>query len=107
MSNDNTDQNLISIKILDRNYQIKCPSDQAQALQEAATYVEEEMRKIRQTVNINSIERIAVVTALNICHELMQLRKQKNSYIDNMDQRIQDLQCRIENFLETDKELAV
>ena len=45
MSDNNTDQNLISIKILDRNYQIKCPSDQAQALQEAVTYVEEEMRK--------------------------------------------------------------
>ena len=107
MSDNNTDQNLISIKILDRNYQIKCPSDQAQALQEAATYVEEEMRKIRQTVNINNIERIAVVTALNICHELMQVRKQKNSYIDVMNQRIQDLQCRIENFLETNKKVAV
>lgn len=65
------------------------------------------MRKIRQTANINSMERIAVVTALNICHELMQLRKQKNNYIDVMNQRIQDLQRRIENFLETNAEIEV
>ena len=58
-------------------------------------------------MNINNIERIAVITALNICHELIQVRQQKNSYIDVMNQRIQDLQCRIENFLETNKEVVV
>ena len=107
MSNSAINQSLISVEILDRNYHIKCPSDQTQALQEAATYVEKEMRKMRQTANINSIEGIAVVTALNICHELMQLRKQKNNYIDVINQRIQDLQRRIENFLETNEEIAV
>ncbi|ACJ21112.1 cell division protein ZapA [Coxiella burnetii] len=107
MSDNNSEQSLISVKILDRSYHIKCPPDQTQALQEAAAYVEEEMRKIRQTANINSMERIAVVTALNICHELMQLHKQKNNYIDVMNQRIQDLQRRIENFLETNAEIEV
>ena len=107
MSNSATDQNLISVEILDRRYHIKCPPDQTQALQEAVAYVEEEMKKIRQTANINSMEGIAVVTALNICHELMQLRKQKDNYIDVINQRIQDLQHRIENFLETNEEITV
>lgn len=101
------EQNIISVKILDRSYKIKCPPEQAQALQKAANYVNEQIRKIRQTVNINSTEHITIVTALNICHELMQLRKQKNNYIDVMNQRIQNLQRRIENFLETNEEITV
>lgn len=107
MSNSAIEQNLVFIEILDRSYHIKCPSDQTQALQEAATYVEEEMKKMRQTTNIKSMESIAVVTALNICHELMQLRQQKNNYVDIINQRIQDLQRRIENFLETNEEITL
>lgn len=96
--NDN-ESHVTHIKILDRNYKIKCPSDQIQALQEAANYVDDHMRKMRQNTPINSTEHIAVVTALNICHELMQLRKQKTNYMDLMNQRIQDLQQRIEGHL--------
>lgn len=101
------EDNILSVTILDRSYKIKCPPDQAQELQQSAHYVDEQMRKIQQAGNINSTERVAIVTALNIYHELMQLQKQKNNYIDVMNQRIQDLQHRIENFLATSEEIAV
>lgn len=102
------EQNLISVKILDRSYKIKCPPEQVEALQEAANYVNAQMQKMRQTVvSVNGNERIAVVTALNICHEFIQLRKQRNNYIDVINQRVQDLQRRIENFMETNKEITV
>lgn len=105
MSDD--DNHVISVKILDRSYQIKCRPEQTQALQESAGYVDQQMRKFRQTSQTNNIERVAIVTALNVCHEFMQLRKQKNNYIDVMNQRIQDLQHRIENFLATTEEVEV
>lgn len=101
------EDNILAITILDRSYKIKCPPDQAQELQASAHYVDEQMRKIQKASNINSAERVAIVTALNICHELMQLQKQKNNYIDVMNQRIQDLQHRIENFLATNEEITV
>ncbi len=93
------DPQLVSVQILDRTYKIKCPPEQTQALQEAASYVNDQMRKMKQANQTSSTENAAIVTALNICHELMQLRKQKNNYIDVMNQRIQDLQHRIENVL--------
>lgn len=99
--------NTLSVTILGRSYKIKCPPNQAQELQESAHYVDEQMRKVQQASNINSTDRVAVVTALNICHELIQLKKQKNNYIEIMNQRIQDLQHRIENFLATSEEVAV
>jgi len=103
----NAEENILSITIMDRSYKIKCPPDQAQELQESAHYVNEQMKKIQRSTNINNTERVAIVTALNICHELMQLQKQKNNYIDVMNQRIQDLQRRIENFLATNEEVTV
>ncbi len=100
-------ENVISIKILDRTYKIKCPLEQAQALQEAAHLVDEQMQKMRQTGNMTSIDRLAVVVALNISHELMILKKQKNQYIDEMNERILDLQQRIQKVVNTDEEVVV
>lgn len=103
----NDGDNIISVTILDRSYKIKCPRDQAQALQESARMVDEQMRKLRQSSNLTSIDRIAVVTALNICHELMNLKRQKTSQIDTMDQRLKNLQARIQEFLALDEEVAL
>lgn len=89
--------NVIAIKILDRNYKVKCPPDEAASLQLAAQHVDKKMRELRQSSNVTSTDRVAVVTALNICHELLQLKQQKNHYIDAINQRIQNLQERIEN----------
>ncbi len=99
--------NLIAIKILDRTYKIKCTSSEAQALQDSARYVDEQMRKIRQTGMITNTDRVAVVTALNICHELLQIRRQQNQCIDMMKQRIQDLHDRVKNSLAVEEEVAV
>ena len=100
------DNHTISVQILDRHYQIKCPPHETSALQESAVYVHEQMKKAMQT-NPASTDRIAVLTALNLCHELMQLKRQKNHYIDFFSQRIRDLQHRIENFLTTTDEIVV
>lgn len=99
--------NIISIKILDRTYNIKCPTEEAHELQQAAQLLDERMREFRQSAGSSSTDRVAIVAALNFCHELMVLKKQKNSYIDGMNQRIKDLQDRIQNFLATEEEVAV
>ena len=103
----NDGENIISVNILDRSYKIKCPHEQAPALQESARFVDEQMRKLRQTSNITSVDRIAVVTALNICNELMMLKRQKATQIDTMDQRLKQLHSRIQNFLAQEEEVAL
>ena len=102
-----TEDHLIAVKILDRDYKVKCPADKTKALQESASYVDEQMRKLLQSTTVHSTDRVAIITALNICHEFMQLKKQKDNYIDIMNQRIQDLQRRVENFLASNEEIAV
>ncbi len=92
-------ENIIAIKILDRLYKIKCTPKEAIDLQEAAYHVDDQMRKIRQSGHITSTDRMAVVAALNIYNEFLQLKRQKNQCIDAMNQRIMDLQRRIEEKL--------
>ncbi len=101
----NDSENVLTINILDRSYKIKCPKEEASELQAAAQYVDEQMRKVQTSVT--STDRVAVITALNICHELMSLKKQKANYIDMMNQRLQNILGRIQNFLATEEEVIV
>lgn len=85
---------LITIKILDRIYKIKCPSEQASDLQQAAVYLDEQMRKLQSTKQASS-DRLAIVAALNVSNELLALKKQKSGYIDLLGDRIQKLHERV------------
>jgi len=100
-------ENIIAIKIMDRVYKIKCRPEEAHELEEAARYVDDQMRKARQNSNVNSTDRVAVITALNISHEMMILKKQKNNYISGMENRLQNLQNKIQNYLAAEEEVAV
>lgn len=100
-------ENVVTIKILDRMYKIKCNAKDAIDLQEAAHYVDEQMRKIRQTGHITSPDRMAIVVALNTYEELLQLKRQKNQCIDAMNQRIIELQRRIEEKLAEKDQIVV
>ena len=66
----------VSIRVLDREYQVHCPPDQEQALLGAARELDQRMRDVRRAGNVIGLERIAVMVALNLSHELAQTRSQ-------------------------------
>ena len=68
-----TDSNLsIKIRILDKDYQVNCRPDEQDALKASATLLSNKMEEIRSGSNIIGIERIAVMAALNLTHDLLQ-----------------------------------
>lgn len=91
--------NVVIIKLLGREYQVKCPPDRVAELQEAAHYLDAKMRESTETGKILNPDRFLMIAALNISHELLDLKKQKNSYIDNMHNRILELQNKIDQAL--------
>jgi len=101
------DEKQIVIQILDRKYNIKCSNNEVIELQEAAKVVDENMRHLKKLGSVTTTEQMAVVSALNISHELLLLKKQKNNYINVMNQRLQDLQKKVEKFLEVDDGIAI
>jgi cell division protein ZapA len=62
------------VTILDRKFRIACSEEEEAGLREAVEYVDSRMREIRDTSKIAGHERIAVMAALNIAHELLTLR---------------------------------
>ena len=62
----------VTVKILDKEYQVACPEDQEEDLSTSAKYLDKQMRKIRDTGKVIGVERIAVMAALNIGYELVE-----------------------------------
>ena len=62
----------VTVSILDKDYQVACPPEEVAALQRSAAYIDGKMREIRDQSNIFGLDRIAVMAALNIAHDLMQ-----------------------------------
>lgn len=69
----------VSIRILDKEYQVHCPPEQQEALLSAAHGLDLRMREIRRSGNVIGLERIAVMAALNLSYELMQAQHHAGS----------------------------
>lgn len=67
--------NAVLVRILDREYQIACPPEERDALEGAARHLDKRMREIRATGHVIGLERIAVMAALNLSHELLQSQR--------------------------------
>ena len=91
----------VSLSILDKEYKIACAADEKDALLSSARELDKQMRKIRDTGKVSSTDRIAVLAALNLAHDLVAVNKSENSggSID-IGARLADLRSKIENVLE-------
>ncbi|MCB1695109.1 MAG: cell division protein ZapA [Halioglobus sp.] len=61
----------VTVRILEKDYQVACPQDQEAELLVSAKYLDKQMRGIRDSGKVIGLERIAVMAALNISHELL------------------------------------
>lgn len=61
----------ITVKISNKEYQVNCPKGNESELFDAAQYLDLKMREIRNTGKVIGTERIAIMAALNIAHELL------------------------------------
>ncbi|PHQ80130.1 MAG: hypothetical protein COB66_05465 [Coxiella sp. (in: Bacteria)] len=101
------DNHIVSVRILGKNYNIKCPPEQADALKASAQLLENKLCDMKQANGSTSTDRMLVVTALNSLHELSALKNEKSSYTSSVDDKLQNLQSRIQSFLSADEELVV
>lgn len=74
----------IKVHLLGKEYPIVCGQNEEHDLLIAARYLDDRMRQIRDTGRVFGTERIAVMAALNIAHELIQAQQQNKLLADNM-----------------------
>ncbi len=88
----------VSIRLLDREYTVGVNPSERDSLMAAARLLEEKMREVRGANRIAAVDRVAVLAALNIAHELQQLRdgqaqrdREFASALDRLQQRLDGL----------------
>ena len=97
---DKTSSDPISVFILDREYQFACQDGERKALKEAAVYLDERMRSIKGAGRLMTLERIAVMTALNLSDELLKLQVHEKYRQETLDSRIRMLADELDDALD-------
>jgi len=97
----------VSVRILDKEYRVSCGPEEKEGLVESAHMLDQRMREIRQAGRVIGIDRIAVMAALNIAFELLNLQQDQVQAQDDLDRRLHDLQERLGDALATQHQLDV
>ncbi|MCW7555846.1 cell division protein ZapA [Endozoicomonas gorgoniicola] len=88
-----------SVKILDKEYRISCPREEEASLQRAAHQLHDKMKEIKSGGKVIGLERIAVMAALNMSYELLQLKESQFENNTDAQQQIQDMMGKLDQAL--------
>ncbi|MCL7462709.1 cell division protein ZapA [Pseudomonas sp. NW5] len=96
-----TQHPVVTVQILDKDYPIGCPPQARHGLERAAHYVDAKMRELRSSGRGVDAERIAVLAALNIAHELLQLQERDSAALEgDTRSRVRELLERVDRALQ-------
>lgn len=87
---------MIDVKILDKELRIACAEEEHKELLEAVDFLDKRMRDIRDAGKIANIERIALMAALNITHELLGMKVGRGVDLGDFTRRINTMQTAID-----------
>ena len=93
----------VEIKILGKDYRIACTARERNDLLESARRLDQKMREVRDTGRVVGQERIAVMAALNLTHELTLSQKENGFIPADLNVRLIELQEKIDGVLESDE----
>ena len=86
----------LTIKIMDKEYRIACPEEEKTNLRASADLLNDKLKEIKQQGSVIGTERIAIMAALNMSHEILHSQSLTTEHED-LNQRIDELSERITN----------
>lgn len=95
------------IHIMDKEYLVACPDNEREALFASAELLTEKMKEIRDTGKVVGADRIAVMAALNMAHELLEQKYNREEYQLTVSNRIRALQDKIDVALNSGNQLEL
>lgn len=78
-----------------KEFMVACPEGERDALAAAASFLDRKMREIQDSGKVIGTERCAIMAALNIANDLLDLRKQ-GSMAPDVNQKLRFLQTKID-----------
>ena len=95
----------LDVTILDREFRVACPEEERAELLDTVAYLDKKMREIRDIGKVATVERIAIMSALNIAHELLTTRLGGGFDMGEFKRRIDSMQATIDATLAEQDEL--
>jgi len=89
----------IDVNILGRSYKVACEDGERDALLQAVAYLDGKMGEIKKTGKVNGTDRIAVMAALNIAHELLSVKVGSGFDIGQAKRRISVIEAKLDEAL--------
>lgn len=88
-----------AVHILDREYLVACAPEERDGLLAAARYLDGKMREMRNAARGAGLDRVAVLAALTVSHELLALRDRESVESRQLTERLQALNAKLERAL--------
>ena len=95
----------LDVTILDREFRVACPEEERAELLDTVAYLDKKMREIRDVGKVATVERIAIMSALNIAHELLTTRIGGGFDMGEFKRRMDSMQATIDATLAEQDEL--
>jgi cell division protein ZapA len=95
----------VSVRILDKEYQVACPASERTDLLDSAEVLNEKMREIRDSGRVVGLDRIAVMAALNMANDLLHSQARDRLLEGDISDRLKHIADRVESVLGESKQL--
>ena len=89
----------VSVRILDKEYQVACPASQRTDLLDSAEMLNEKMREVRDKSGVVGLDRIAVMAALNMANDLLHAQARDEAMEGNFSDRLKVISDRVDSVL--------
>ena len=89
----------VSVRILDKEYQVACPASERTDLLDSAEALNSKMLEIRDSGRIVGLDRIAVMAALNMANDLLHAQARDKSLDGDISNRLKLISDRVESVL--------
>jgi cell division protein ZapA len=86
----------IEVQLLGRTYRVACEENEREALMQAVAYLDGKMNEIRRAGKVMGAERIAVMAALNVAHELLGVRLGNGFDVGRAKQRLSAIESKLD-----------
>ena len=97
----------VSVNILDKEYLISCGDGEREQLHTAVNFLNMKMKEVKDSGKVIGAERIAVMTALNVAHELLAYKRDNADYTHSIGKTIQRLRIKLDEALTNGKQLEI
>jgi len=95
----------VEVTLLGRTYRVACADGEREALMQAVAYLDAKMNEIRKAGKVMGAERIAVMAALNVAHELLSVKIGSGFDVGHAKRRLSDIESQLDSAIAKQEKL--